>query len=428
MRTIRHLQLALPLCFALLSPDSASGEDSAAAHPQVCGETAAAAHPTNPAASPAEQSELVAGNTEFAFDLHQLLRARKGNLFYSPFSISEALAMSWAGAGGETAAQMARALHFTLPQERLHPAFEALDRSLARAGAASPSGGFHLDVANALWGQKGYSFQPSFLATLAQRYGACMHVADFERQPDQAVELINGWVKDSTHGKIQEIVNRASVTPATRLVLTNAVYFNQAWKYRFKPETTRLAPFTRSDGSSVQVPTMFQVQRLRRGFAPGWAAVELPYDGEKLSMVAILPDAGTLDAFERSLTRARLETILARLDTDRVFLSLPRFAIDTSSQLTGHLAQLGMRAAFSPEADFSGIDARHSLAINAVVHSAHVSVDEAGTEAAAATSVGIQPTSLGPMIYFDHPFLFLIRDSSTGTILFIGRVEDPSAR
>ena len=423
MSTIRHLPFALPLCLALVSPEIASGEAPAEPSFQPSEGAASEARITNPAVSPAEKSELIAGNTAFALDLYQRLRARDGNLFYSPFSLSEALAMSWAGTGGDTEAKMADALHFTLSQERLHPAFDALALDLARPR----SSGSRLDLANALWAQEGSSFQPSFLATLAQSYGARVHLADFEEDTDQAVDLINEWVNESTHGKIPEIVNSSSVSKETRLVLTNAVYFDQAWKYRFKPESTRVDAFTRSDGARVQVPMMSQTRRLRHAASHGWAAIELPYDGDQLSMLAILPDAGTLGDFERSLTPDRLESILASLAPGRLSLSLPRFEIDTSLKLNAQLAQLGMGVAFSPEADFSGIDEQHPLALGAVVHVAHVSVDEAGTEAAAATAIGMQPTSLGPSIYLNHPFLFLIRDSGSGAILFVGRVEDPSA-
>jgi len=383
-----------------------------------------------PAVSDGDLRAAVAGNTAFAVDLYQGLRAQPGNVFYSPFSVSEALAMTWAGAGGDTATQMAKALRFTLDQGKLHPAFDAIDLALAsRAqGAEGKDGqGFRLNVANALWGQIGYAFQAPFLDTLAQSYGAGMHVADFEASPDPSRALINQWVSDRTEQKIPELLGEGTITSDTKLVLTNAVYFNAAWATPFHAADTSTAAFTREDGSAVQVPTMHGDQEAGFTKGDGYQAVDLPYSGNQLSMTLILPDAGTLDAFEAALTGETLQALLAGMSSSDVTISMPKFKIESSFGLADELGKLGMVDAFTDKADFSGISKQSKLFISAVVHKAFVDVDENGTEAAAATAVVLGDASLPEPqeIKLDHPFLVLIRDQPTGTILFLGRVSDP---
>ncbi len=385
----------------------------------------------NPGASDAEVEATVDGNTAFALDLYQQLRTEKGNLFYSPFSISEALAMTFAGARGTTETEMAAALRFTLPQTKLHPAFNAIDLALASRGkgAAGKDGqGFRLNITNALWGQTGYSFEAPFLDTLAESYGAGMHVVDFAEAAESSRTLINDWVSDRTETRIKDLLPKGSITSDTRLVLTNAIYFNAAWATPFEPANTKPADFTISDGSKVQAQTMSDTQDLDYGSGADYAAVELPYDGNELSMVMILPPQGGLDAFEASLTPARLTSILDGMNNHIVTISMPRFKIDSSFSLRDQLTKLGMPTAFSTAADFSGIDGKGGLSISAVVHKAFVDVSEAGTEAAAATGVVVGVTSAPPPaeIHLDHPYLFLIRDNATRTILFLGRVENPT--
>jgi serpin B len=386
---------------------------------------------TSPSVPDADLKVAAADTTAFALDLYQRLRTEKGNLFYSPFSISEALAMTFAGARGETATQMAAALHFNLPPAQLHPAFNAIDLALASRGkgAADKDGqGFRLTVANALWGQTGHGFAAPFLDTLGQNYGAGMHVVDFIDGPESSRALINKWVSLRTEDRIKDVLPPGSVSSDTRLVVTNAVYFNAAWKMPFETSSTKLAPFTRRDNSTVDVQMMSAYREMAYSSGADYAAVTLPYDGNELSMVAILPPQGSLDSFEASLTAARLADILDGMVDHGVSITMPRFRFESSFSLGDALAKLGMPLAFSDAADFSGIDSKPGLSMSSVVHKALVDVNEAGTEAAAATGVVIGITSVPPPaeIHLDHPYLFLIRDNATGTIVFLGRVEDPS--
>lgn len=385
----------------------------------------------DPSVPAADLTAAVSGNTAFALDLYQQLRTTKGNLFYSPFSISEALAMTYAGARGDTETQMAKALRFDLPQAQLHPAFNAIDLALASRGkgaAGTDSLGFRLNIANALWGQSGFSFEAPFLDTLAENYGAGMHVANFVDDAEGSRTLINKWVAARTDERIKDLLPSGVITSDTRLVLTNAVYFNAAWQMPFKTSKTELADFTLRDGSTVKVQTMSAVQELSYGEGADYAAVVLPYDGNELSMALLLPPQGGLDAFEAALTPARLTTILGGMTERVVTITLPRFKVTSSFSLAEQLAQLGMPVAFTEAADFSGISSKGGLALSAVVHKAFIDVNEAGTEAAAATGAVVGPTSAPQPaeIHLDHPYLLLIRDNATGTILFLGRVEDPS--
>jgi serpin B len=389
---------------------------------------------TSPSVDAPDRVALVRGNSMFAFDLYQYLKDEAGetNLFYSPYSISVALAMTYAGARGGTKQQMADTLHFSLPQRQLHPAFNWLDLALASRGDGANGKdfrGFRLNIANAIWGQSGHEFLDSFLDTLAVNYGAGLGLLDFASDPEAARLTINDWVNHHTEGRIKEMTPRGHLGPLTRLVLANAVYFNAAWADRFKKSETKDGAFHLLDGSQVTVPMM--THSASYGYAKGkrWQAVELPYDGQQLSMVILLPKAGQFERFENSLDADRVVAILGRLRYERFGLTLPRFEFESEFSLRDALAALGMPDAFTGGADFSGMDGTKQLLIHAVVHKAFVSVGEAGTEAAAATVVtvapGIPPTE--PVkVTVDRPFLFLIRDLETGAILFVGRVVNPA--
>jgi serpin B len=377
----------------------------------------------------ADARELALGNTAFALELYRRIGAAPGNLFCSPYSVSSALAMTYAGARGETAEQMARALRFTLPQARLHPAFNALGLALARRGEGAEGRdgkGFRLHMANAIWGQVGSAFVPSFLDVLAESYGAGLHVVDFVQAPDEARGIINGWVAERTEDRIKDILPEGALGSSTRLVLTNAIYFNAAWQFPFEEEETTPGSFTLADGSAVSVPMMTNHAQVRYGEGDGYEALELPYDGGELSMVLVLPSE--LGGFEAGLDPERLDGVLASLGSRSVTMALPRFKIASTLDLAPPLEDLGMPAAFSDHADFSGMSVQGGLFITDVLHEAFVSVNEAGTEAAAATAVVIGETSAPEpaAIRFDRPFLFVIRDRATGAILFVGRVADPS--
>ncbi|MBN1439778.1 MAG: serpin family protein [Anaerolineales bacterium] len=392
---------------------------------------------TAPQVPDADFAELVRGNSGFAFDLYREISPGEGNLFYSPYSISIALAMTYAGARNRTAEEMAQALHFTLPQERLHPAFNKLALELAgRAAAAGldPDQAFQLNVANALWGQTGFPFRQDFLDLLARNYAAGMRLADFKQAPEAARRAINDWVSRETKDKVEEIIPAPPpeiITVLTRLVLANAVYFKAAWLYPFESHATRPGAFRLLDGTTVEAPMMHGQARLPSMHEDGFTAVELPYAGSQVSMLFLVPDEGRFREVESRLDAGWLDAAVASLKSGRVDLMLPKFRFDwTAEGLPQAFQSLGMAEAFTMNADFSGMDGELDLYICAILHKAFVAVDEAGTEAAASTVVvmfekAAQMSSAS--ITIDRPFFFLIRDNPTGTILFLGRVMNPAA-
>lgn len=409
-----------------------AGCGSSAAQASVA--QSAAPRVTSPTAPPADITEFVSGNSQFAFDLYRQLHQKDGNIFYSPYSISEALAMTYAGARGDTETQMAKTLHYTLPQDRLHPAANALDLELAQRGAGAKGQDdqpFRLKIANSVWGQTGYQFVPDYLDTLARDYGAGLRPADFQRAPEPARETINGWIKEQTEGKVVDLLPKGSITNLTRLVLANAVYFNAAWKTPFDANSTQPAEFTLLDGSQVSVPMMSKLMRLPYAQGQGYQAVEIPYDGDEVSMVILLPDASSLEQFQEALTADQVSHIVSELQPKQVQLSLPKFTYESTFSLAEVLANMGMPDAMDPDrADFSGISGKRDLYISDVVHKAIVAVNEKGTEAAAATAVVVGTTSMPTVdvtLTIDHPFVFFIRDVKTGAILFVGRVLNPTA-
>ncbi len=386
---------------------------------------------TAPDVEAADVALQSAANRSFALDLYQYLAAADGDLFFSPYSISLALAMTWAGARGQTEQQMAEALHFELGQDALHPVFNYLDLELNSRGqgAAGTEGRpFRLHVVNQTWGQVDYTFLEPFLDLLAQHYGAAMRLMDFVAAPEQCRQTINAWVAEQTEGLIEDLIPERAIDENVRLVLTNAIYFNAGWAEEFPPEATRDGEFQRLDGSSVTVAMMSQTYEFPFYLGDGFRAVELPYDGGELSMVLLRPDAD-FSTFEANLTVEQLDAVLAGLQTDMVTVRMPRWTYDGDTiSLNEALSALGMPAAFSGgQADFSGMDGTRFLFISDVVHQAFISVDEAGTEAGAATAVIMSGFGEPPdEINLDRPFIYLIRDIQTGTILFMGRVLDPS--
>ena len=387
----------------------------------------------------ADLAELVRGNNAFAFDLYRALSGGEGNLFYSPFSISQALAMTSAGARGETLSQMADTLHYALPQSSLHPAFNVLDRTLTSRGQ-SPGGApnndgeagqyFRLNIANAVWGQDGYHFLPDFLDVLAEHYGAGMMAVDFVGAADESRVRINDWVAEETAGKIKDLLPPGVIDHSTRLVLTDAIYFNASWLWPFSPRNTEVRPFHLAGGGTVRVPMMTETSKEFYGYVKGnrYQAVDVPYSWGELSMTVLLPDEGTLEAFEGSLDSEMLDRIIDDIETDYVTLTMPLFEFESEFSLGDTLAGMGMPDAFGVGADFSGMTGSRDLWISEVVHKAFVSVDEEGTEAAAATGVAMAasgPSKEPIAVTVDRPFVFLIRDTGTGTVLFLGRVSNP---
>jgi len=389
---------------------------------------------TSPDVSEADLATLVDGNSVFALELYQQLGQEDGNLFYSPYSISLALAMTYAGARGETGQQMADALHFILSQDRLHPALNSLDLELSQRGegAKGKDGeGFRLNIVNAIWGQKDYHFLPTFLDLLAENYGAGLRTLDFANAPEESRITINNWVSDQTENRIEDLIPRGLIDALTRLVLTNAIYFNAAWQHPFNEDMTEDGPFYLLDGGQVTVPMMRQTKSFGYAQGDGYQVVELPYDGRELSMVILLPQPGQFERFEGSLDAQWVNAIVEELEPGRVALTMPRFEFESAFSLNEILAAMGMPVAFSGGADFSGMTGNTDLFISHVVHKAFVCVDEAGTEAAAATAVVMKltaaPGTPPVQVTVDRPFVFLIRDIETGTILFVGRIVDPSA-
>jgi serpin B len=384
-------------------------------------------------AVPADVRAVVQGNNAFGLDLYARLRGKDGNLFFSPYSISTALAMSSAGARGETAAQMARVPHFTLDAERLHPAFAELIRGLNGHGLPRD---YQLSVAQSLWGDARLPVQGAFQQLIHTHYGARLRQREFQVSPEAARRQINRWVEERTNDKIKELLHPGDVTEKTRMVLVNAVYFKAGWQEPFQEAETEHQAVFHAIGKDVRAALMQRMKRFAYAEAEGLQVLELPYEGEELAMVVLLPrQRDGLGQLERSLTAARLDAWLAGLKPLLVAVGLPRFRFDARFDLARELQALGMPLAFQPGADFSGITKAESLFISKVIHQAFVDVTEGGTEAAAATASLFMPPpgpgggGGGPQAVFraDHPFLFLLRDRRTGAILFLGRVTQPSA-
>ena len=370
---------------------------------------------------------LAQGNTEFAFALYQHLRTTEGNLFFSPYSISAALAMTCAGARRRTAFQMLRTLCLYLPQQELHPAMAALT---AQVNEAASEGAVLLRIANSLWPQQGLPVLDSFIALMQENYDAAMMPVDYQ-ETEAARCTINTWVEQKTEGKIQDLIPSGMLNELTELVLVNAIYFKGTWASRFDQRNTKYAPFWISPDRSTTVPMMSQTGRFRYLHDEGLEILELPYAGNKLSMLIVLPEEKDgLAALEQRLTAQNFAKWSKLLFANKIMVVLPKFALSFPFRLDSVLQAMGMTDAFRAEqADFSGIDGTKSLFISAALHKAFVAVNEEGTEAAAATAVVMTRStpSEPPIFSADHPFAFLIRENSTGSILFIGRVAKPTA-
>ena len=374
-------------------------------------------------------ADLVRGNNEFAFEMYRE-QGGSENLVFSPYSISLAFSMAYAGARGETEAQMAQTLGY-LPQETQHPAFNALDRRVSQPASADGDSGtpFQLNVANTVWGQLGYPFEGVYLDTLARHYGAGLRTVDFE-QTEAVTGEINGWVAGETEGRIKDFLSPDVIDPKTRLVLTNAIYFKGSWASKFEESATEDGPFTLPDGEEVTVPMMRQAWKFPYAEGADYQAVRLPYKGDAADMLIILPGQGSFGRVEQRLSGALLEELNGRLTESQVKLTMPRFDFETDLTLVNLMKGLGMPLPFdSYEADLSGITKKERLFIYEALHKATITMDEKGTEAAAATAILAIPSSGGggpKTMTLDRPFIFAIQERETGTILFLGRVTDPS--
>ena len=391
--------------------------------------TAWAVETAQPAA--ADQAAVVDGNNSFAVDLYGQLRNQNGNLFFSPESISTALAMAYAGARGDTASEMAKTLHFTLSADRLHPAMGALLSNLN-----APHDGYQLRVADALWAQQGNAFLDDFLQLMKNDYGAGFNQVDFKDATEAARLTINKWVEEKTDDKIMNMLQPGVLTPQTRLVLTNAIYFKGTWQTRFDKAQTEDEDFHLSQANTIEAPLMHREGQFKYLNGGTFQGLELPYKSDELSMIVFLPnEVSGLSALERSLTASNTRLWLRELAAvPKVILTMPKFKMTQQFGLNGALGALGMPQVFEKNlANFSGMDGKRDFVMSAVIHKAYIDVNEEGTEAAAATAVvmrrrlAVRSMQLQPPVFrADHPFLFLIRDNSSGCILFMGRVTDPT--
>ncbi|MER5350396.1 serpin family protein [Kitasatospora sp. NPDC002551] len=431
-RTRRPAVLLL-CCAALLTACGSSGGSTAVVRADPA---------TLPPADPAQVAATASATGAFGLDLLHTLTAAPGaagrNLVLSPSGLATALAMVLPGARGTTAEELAKALHTGLTPEQYALATGTLNRSGAPAGKDGPV----LRQSDDLWAQRDYPLDQRYLGVLAAAFGTGVHTADFRKDPEGARKAVNGVVEKATEGRIKNLFAEGQINPNTRLALTDALYLKADWAEPFKAGKTTGRPFHRLDGTETAVPTMAQTTGLRYAEGSGgilgepWQAVELPYAGSTLAMDLVVPAQGGFAAFRKGLDQAELDRILGSLAERTVDLTLPKFHFDTANELSPALQALGVRAAFGPAADLSGIPgpgAEGALTIGTVVQKATVQVDEQGTVAAAGSGVGVEamaaPVPASPVqLHIDRPFLFLIRDTATGRPLFLGQVTDPAAK
>jgi serpin B len=373
-------------------------------------------------------NDIVAGNNAFAIELYQKLKNAEGNLFFSPYSISTALAMTYAGARANTEKQMAATMHFDLDQKKFHDGFGEFQSHL---NEYEKKGDVKLEVANSLWMQKDYAFLPAFLEE-TKKYDAGLNYINFISETEKARLAINTWIEKKTNDKIQNLIVLGVLDAATRLVLANAIYFKGKWAVSFDSSATKNMPFYVQSDDSVTVPIMC-LKGHEFGFMENSdnQCLEMPYAGKDLSMFVILPKKRTsLNELEKSFTEENLTAWTRSIYKEKVLVFIPRFKALKSFMLNKVLYSMGMHDAFGGAADFSGMTGVKDLYISDVIHQAFIDVNEEGTEAAAATAVvmkrmGTLKAALPPTFRADHPFIFLIRDNHSGAILFMGRITDP---
>ncbi|WP_435175036.1 serpin family protein [Halorussus sp. AFM4] len=396
---------------------------------------------TDPDLAADKLAEQLRGNVGFALDLLGVLREQRAapNLFVSPYSVSVAMAMTYAGARGETRTELADALRYELDGGDLHAAFGALAAEFERRNAdgktasgrvmtereADAGPAFELTTANSAWGQEDYPFSRAYLDLLDAYYRAGLQLADFSGDPEAARQRINEWVAERTNDRIEDLLPKGSIDATTRLVLTNAVYFSARWRVPFSEEQTEPRQFTALDGTTAEVPTMHQSVETNYVAVGGHRLVELPYANQQTSMVVVLPAEGEFEAFERALTVDRLAVMLDRAEEALVDLALPKFEVRSAFSLVEALEELGVETAFTGQADFGGmVEGEGGPFLDDIVHQSFVTVDERGTEAAAATAAIVAESAPARQaeMTVDRPFLFYIRDRPTETPLFVGRV------
>lgn len=373
----------------------------------------------------------VRGLNELTFSLNKRITKPAENFIVSPVSINTALGMASAGAAGTTLDAFRSTLRISLPQNQFHGAMNTLDRELTSRGqGAQGTNGrpFKLSIVNQTFAQKGFKLEQSYLDLLAQQYGTGLKLLDFRSQPETARLTINDFVSANTATLIPELLKEGTITNDTRVVLANAVYFNASWASPFEKNSTRPGHFTLLGGNTVSVDMMNDSDHAARAATVGGVeVVELPYQKDEVSMLILMPAAGDLATLEGSLDQSKLESFLGALQPEHLDLSMPKFEIDSPTNLSEPLKNEGLAVAFGGDADFSGMTGTRELQITGVLHQAVIKVSEEGTEAAAATAVvfGVTSVSQTRSLKIDRPFVYLIRDRATGTILFMGHVVDP---
>jgi len=383
----------------------------------------------NPQATIIQKKELAKSNNDFAFEMFSNLQDNvNDNIFFSPYCISEALVMSYAGAKGITKSQMATALHFIDDEQQLHTTFNALDLHLNYN-----EGNYTLSVANSLWPQKDYTFLEIYLDTIKQNYGAGMRLLDYKNDTENSRQIINSWVEEKTHNRIKNLIPKGVLSPLTRLTLVNAIYFKGQWVEDFSKYATKNETFTLEDGSTIQTPLMSQTNNFLYKESDIFQSIALPYQGDRTSMVIILPKVGYFNDVLQNINNSYSE-ILDTMAHKEVSLKMPKFEFTTGLySLKEPFEKLGMVDAFNDNyADFSGMTGKRDLFIGAILHKAFIKVDENGSEAAAATAVVMGVTSVGPIetlppveMFINRPFIFFIKDDMSGQILFMGLIKEP---
>jgi serpin B len=383
---------------------------------------------------PAHTTFVSEGNNRLAIDLYANLAKSDGNLFMSPYSVSVSLAMTYTGARGNTAAEMREVMYVTVDDDQLLTGFEWIINNTNRRGSA---GDFRLAVANSLWGQIGVDFTDEFLGDNQRYYGSEIQQVDFASDPETARMIINKWVEEQTENRIRDLIYEGLLTPTTRLVLANAIYFKGVWQYQFVEDDTKEGNFTLSDGVQISVPLMQQVETFGYYEQDGFQALSMRYLRSRLRMAVFLPrKTGGIKNFEQSITYDNLDLWLRSLESslERVDVTFPRFKVADSFSLSQTLQSLGMADAFDEtQADFSGMTGNRNFCVDEIVHKTFIDVDEVGTEAAASTAAAIKmtmaPNETGEPVVFraDHPFFFVIEDPETKTVLFMGRVSNPGS-
>ncbi len=367
-------------------------------------------------------------NNLFTLDLYNQLKMTDGNLFFSPFSIFTALAMTWAGARENTAVQMAETLHFTEKPAQFHLAIGDL---ISQLNAVQKETNVELSIANAIWAQKGYQFLDEFFRIVQQSYQADFKQVDFSRAAESARQAINAWVEQQTNERIKDLLPPKVLNALTRLVLVNAIYFKGFWDNQFKSRDTREMEFWLLTEVAVKVPMMHQEHQFGYWENDWLQIIEMPYKEESLSLIVLLPKEKTgITDLEQKLNFENMMAWQSRLRKRKVIVFFPKFKIESQFSLGQTLSLMGMPDAFDPElADFSAMVGQKELYISAVIHKAFLEVNEEGSEAAAATGVVVSVTSIAPsppIFKADHPFVFFIRDNKSQSILFLGRMLNPA--